>query len=127
MFGGVWETQEPFTSTLHTGKVALALGHFGREMTGVVHLLDGDGIELDTCPCAFLDQEELDLTARTFVLVSQRCQEARWIWRLALDTRGDAEVLAGTVEEQGTALQVPLRLELVDRFVPDEEKECAEP
>ena len=127
MFGGVWETPDPFTSTLHAGKVSLAIGHFGREMTGVVHLLDEDGVELDACPCAFLEQEDLDLGARAFVLVSQRCQDTRWIWRLALDTRGAVEVLAGTVEAQGAAETVPLRFELVDRFVSDSDKACALP
>ncbi len=127
MFGGVWETPEPFTSALYAGKVSLAIGHFGREMTGVVHLLDKDGFELDACPCAFLEQEDLDLGTRAFVLVSQRCQDVRWIWRLVLDTRGPVEVLTGTVEAQGAAETVPLRLELVDRFVSDQDKECAQP
>lgn len=127
MFGGVWETPEPISGAPYAGKVSLAIGHFGREMTGVAHLLDKDGFEVETCPCAFLTQEALDLSAGTFVLVSQRCQDARWIWRLALDTDGAVEVLTGTVEEQGSPGTISLRLELVDRFVPDEDKECVLP
>ena len=128
MFSGHWETPDTLATTFYAGKLSLAVGHFGSEMTGVVHFLDADGLpQPDTeCQCAFLTQEAIDLGERTFVIVAQPCKGTRWIWRLALDTTGDVDVLAGTLEEQGGVDPVAVRFELIDTFVSNEDKACEE-
>jgi len=127
-FSGFWRTSDPVASTFFSGKVSLALGHYGRELTGVAHYLDGIGTELKECSCSFLALQEIDLAAGTFVAASDHCGDPRWIWRLELDTEGESDALVGTIEEQGGTVTVPVRLDLPtgDRFVPDEQKACGE-
>jgi len=124
---GRWVSQEPIVSGWLVGKTELTIGHFGSELTGVAWFDDDDGVGSRVCPCAFIDQLTLDLTAKRFTASTDFCDGAKWLWDLTLDESVDPPVLVGRVEVKDSAGLAPiedLRLVLSDTFIPDDRKLC---
>jgi hypothetical protein len=128
MFTGMWRAEAPLETAWISGRPELAIGHFGPELTGVVRFLDDDGFPTASCPCAFLDQQDVDLDARRFVATTELCDgDTRWIWQLTLDDDGADPRLVGDVRraaDEGTP-PVAVSFRLDDEFVPDDRRECA--
>ena len=124
-FTGVWRAVEPLDSTWLTGRPELAIGHFGRELTGVVHFLDDNGLPSQSCPCAFLDQRGLDLDLGTFVVTAEVCDAGIWAFEATLDENGADPALEVTVyRTDATSDRVTGRFVLEDVFVSDDRREC---
>lgn len=126
MFTGVWEAVAPLEDAdWIEGRPELAIGHFGTELTGVVRLLDDNGLPTLDCRCAFIDHQRIELAPRRFIATSEACDGAVWIWDLTLDTEGEVPELEGTVTAANRPdMPLSYRARRVDTFIPDERREC---
>lgn len=127
MFAGRWASTDVLQSSWLSGRPELAVGHFGPEVTGVVYFANAAGVVTEPCPCAFLDHLSVDLDAERFRVTSElACDGSVWLWDLSIETDVNDDVfLVGSVETtDGTERSLPLRLELIDRFIPEERRDC---
>jgi hypothetical protein len=128
MFTGVWQAEAPIgNEDWALGRPELSIGHFGTELTGVVRFLDDDGFPERECECAFIEHQRLDLNTATFQAFTDRCDGSRWIWNLTLFGEDDEDsYLRGTVTQADGTNFVEFEARLIDRFVPDDRRECPE-
>lgn len=126
MFSGRWEASEPLAETWIAGRPELDLGHFGPEITGVIHYKDDLGVlDLDP-PCAFLEGDSVDTDRKVFVATTEH-DAATYIWTLTrVDPDQGDPYLQGTVELESGA-KVEVTFDFVDTFVSDELKVCNAP
>lgn len=127
MFSGMWTTEATLDAEWFAGRPMLALGHFGPEITGVVWFLDAESLPDTACPCAFVDQQDVDLADRRFVATTTLCDgQTRLIWQLEYDDAGADPRLVGDVRLAADDTYPPLAVSFVldDEFVPDERREC---
>jgi hypothetical protein len=127
MFEGRWESVTVVEgSSFLAGRPELSIGHYGRELTGVVRFLDRNGLATDGCACAFIEHQRVDLERERFVAITEHCDGQAWIWELTrIEDDDDTDVLEGTVVPAAGGEPVFLSLRLVDEFVSDERRECA--
>lgn len=124
-FTGVWRATESLDAAWLTGRPELAIGHFGRELTGVVHFLDDNGLPVSSCPCAFLDQRDLDLELGTFVVTAEVCDAGVWAFEATLDEDGaDPALEVSVYRTDASGERVSGRFVLEDVFVSDDRREC---
>ncbi len=127
MFAGRWGSTNVLQSEWLSGRPELAVGHYGPEVTGVVYFANAAGVVVGPCRCAFLDHQSVDLAAERFRATTELdCDGSVWLWDLAVEVDDNDDLfLVGTVETtDGTSRSLPLRLELIDRFVPEDRKAC---
>jgi len=130
MFGGIWKSETALSASFIDGRLELAIGHFGREMTGIVRFLDEDAIvELPDCSCAYLDQQDVDLDNQHFIATTTLCGDdpVILIWDLTYDDAAADPRLVGEVRVANDDLTTPVAVSfrLADRFVPDDKHvEC---
>jgi len=126
MFTGVWQAESPVGSEdWALGRPELSIGHFGTELTGVVRFLDDSGFPTLACDCAFIEHQRLDLGTATFLALTEQCDGSRWIWNLTLSGEDDdSSYLTGTVTQADGTNFVEFEARLIDRFVPDDRREC---
>lgn len=134
MFGGMWKSEAALSASFITGRPELAIGHFGREMTGIVRFLDEDAIVEQECGCAYLDQQDVDLDNQHFIATTTLCAEADedpviLIWDLTYDDGGADPRLFGEVRvaNDDITTPVPVSFRLDDRFVPDDKHVACDP
>lgn len=130
MFGGMWESQVSLDAGWISGRPELAIGHFGSELTGIVRFLDDEGLPTQECPCAFIDQQDVDLAQRRFVATTTLCDDTTlWIWELELDDAGADPRLEGVVRRASPDGAAPVEVSFVldEEFVPDDRRECDPP
>ncbi|MGM0574805.1 MAG: hypothetical protein ACQEXJ_03620 [Myxococcota bacterium] len=125
MFTGRWEADQAHDGVI-TGAPIVAMGHYGREVAGVVYFdLFPGGPPVEACPCAFIDRPEVDLDAREVEFDTTCPGAVPQRWQLTLEERGDDLVLVGTVRPaDGSPDEVSVELVNKARFVGDEDKEC---
>ncbi|MCC6620657.1 MAG: hypothetical protein IT385_05355 [Deltaproteobacteria bacterium] len=125
MFTGRWEATAPVDQAWLDGRPELAIGHFGAELTGVVFYQDDYGVvEQADCPCAFIDQDRLDLDREEVVFETEHCDQPILIWSLARFEDDDGDLfLVGRVGPSGVT-PVDITLSLTDTFVPEDLREC---
>jgi len=79
-----------------------------------------------TCPCAFLDQRDLDLDLGTFVVTAEVCDAGIWAVEATLDEGGADPVLEVAIyRTDASADRVSARFVLQDVFVSDDRRECS--
>jgi len=124
-FSGRWEATAALDEAWLDGRPELAIGHFGAELTGVVWYNDDYGVVPQAaCPCAFIDQDRIDLDDGSFVITTERCAGPVLVWTLASVEDDDGEVaLEGEVGPSGVQ-PVAIKLERTDTFVPDDVRAC---
>ncbi len=126
MFSGVWRSEEGIAAEWLAGQPELAIGHYGPELTGVVHYLDDAGVAL--CECAFIEQLDVDLDGATFEATTDApCGEGLLIWSLTLDEDGADPRLVGSVRhrlDQVHSEPIAVSFLLDDTFVPDDKRVC---
>ncbi len=127
MFEGRWESVGVVEdSEFLGGRPELSIGHYGRELTGVVRFLDRNGLVTGDCACAFIEQQRVELEFERFVAVTERCNGDVWIWELErIVDVDDLEFLEGTVVRAVGGVGTSVRFRLADEFVSDERRECA--
>ncbi len=125
MFTGRWEATAALDTTWLEGRPELVIGHFGPELTGVVFYRDAFGVvEQPACPCAFVDEDSVDLEGEDFIATTERCGEPVLIWILERLEDDEGNIfLTGSVgpDEDNRA---DIDLELVDTFVPEDLRAC---
>lgn len=130
MFSGMWRSELTLTAGWIEGRPELALGHYGPEMTGIVRFLDEDNLPTQACGCAYIDQQDVDLTNQRFVATSELCDDppTLLIWDLTLDDQGADPRLVGEVRRANDASIAPeaVSFRLDDRFVPDDRRELCD-
>jgi len=127
MFAGMWKAEAPLASGWITGRPELAIGHYGPEFTGIVRFLDDGGLPTQLCPCAFIDQQDVDLAQRELVATTALCDgETLWVWHLTLDEQGAEPRLVGEVRPAADEVTPPVAVSfyLDQVFVPDDRREC---
>lgn len=138
IFHGKWVSQlAPYEAALEgelDGAPIVAMGHYGQEVAGIVYFhVDQRGPLLEeSCACAYIEHQTLDLDARK-VVFSTECAEGAapdprvLIWTLALEGSGFDEdrALHGTVRlGDGAPGQVDVSLLRQSAFVLEEDKQC---
>lgn len=126
MFTGVWQAEGPIgDESWSLGRPELSIGHFGTELTGLVRFLDDSGLPTRPCACAFIEHQRLDLDTANFVALTEQCDGSLWVWNLTLTGDSDENsYLTGTVTEADGTGFVEFSARLIDRFVPDDRREC---
>jgi hypothetical protein len=127
MFTGLWRATAVEAEGLFEGSPELAIGHFGREVAGVAYfkIVQGGSEYVASCPCAFINHEQLDLDART-VRFATVCDDGLALdWRLTLSFEGSRRFLDGEVTRaDGGPGRAVVRLERSEESVRDSEKQC---
>lgn len=129
MFSGVWRSEDTLDAGWLEGQPELAIGHYGPELTGIVHYIDDAGLAVDErCACAFIEQLDVDLDGETFEATTEvPCGEGLLVWALTIDDDGADRRLVGTVRhrlDQVYSDPVAVSFVLDDTFVPDDKREC---
>ncbi len=128
VFTGLWKG-EVRAEGLVEGYPSLRLGHYGLEVAGTVRFFktSSEAVEVEQCPCLYVDHRRLDLGAREVVFTTT-CGEAVPVeWRLAIrdDEETDQRWLEGTVRPaDGSPGEQTIALRLVQTFIGDEERAC---
>jgi len=139
MFEGVWETTLPEHDDLDgqlQGAPTLAIGHYGRDLPGLVYFHETLGASAFTltCPCAVINQgigDTIDLDNRR-VSFSTTCHDqtsetVSLDWELLMGDESDPldRTLAGTVQRSDGALGlVPVEFVRVSLEVEESDKQC---
>lgn len=127
MFTGLWKATSVDAAGLFEGSPELAIGHFGREVAGVAYfkIVQGGSEYVVSCPCAFINHEQLDLGART-VQFATVCDSGLGLdWRLTMSSEGSRRFLDGEVTRaDGGPGRAVVRLERTEDSVRDAEKQC---
>ena len=139
MFEGVWETTFPAHDDLDgqlQGAPTLAIGHYGRDLTGLVYFHETLGASAFTltCPCAIISQgigDTIDLDNRR-VSFSTTCHDqtsetVSLDWDLTMGDESDPEdrSLTGTVQRSdGGPDAVPVEFLRVSLEVEESDKQC---
>ncbi len=126
MFSGMWRSEEGVAAGWLEGQPELAIGHYGPELTGVVHYVDDAGIAL--CDCAFIEQLDVDLDGESFEATTDApCGEGLLVWALTINDDGADRRLVGTVHhrvDQVSSEPVAVSFVLDDTFVPHDKRVC---
>ncbi len=140
MFEGVWVSEEaPFDALggQLVGAPVLAVGHFGRNVTGVAYLRKfASGEYTDSCSCAYIEQRDIDVVdlERQTVAFTTTCEDPdpagdppeTLVWQLTLSgDLVDEQLLVGTVRraDQSSA-HVDITLGRVSTSVEATQKQC---
>lgn len=128
-FHGVWEaTSLPADTVVVNGEPLMALGHYGREVSGIVYYRIPGGSRFDpACPCSYV--EHLSYNADDSRMKFETgCEDAsRRLWSLELmqDATDGQPVIAATVRyADGQGSSDYMEFQRVDREVPTRQKAC---
>jgi hypothetical protein len=132
VFTGRWEATEVASVGLYEGAPLLAIGHYGREVAGVVFFRSAPGgsENTDVCPCAYVDHQRLNLSTREVVFRTDPCSatgSAALDWHLAIvddDETGERHLEGQVRWADGTPGEESVRLLQTETFVRDEDRIC---
>ena len=129
-FHGVWEPASPLVeSDVVAGEPVVALGHYGREVAGVVYYrVTGGSRFRQPCPCSFVDHLSYDSEAAKMKFETAcDTQSQRHLWSLELvedPTDGQPIIAASVNRADGQGPTDYLELRRVDTDIPARYKAC---
>lgn len=127
-FTGLWliaDENEAAPPWLSEG-VILALGHYGPDLTGVVHFRDLNGLRLSTCACTFFESSRVDASSGRLSGYSKGCNpDETVIWQLSIEDEEEPAYLQASVSlASSPQARTTFRLIRSQEFVATEWRAC---
>lgn len=129
VFSGVWQPVEDGEYIVIDGVPTLALGHFGREVAGVVYFnVPGGSLFRQPCACAFVDHLRYNADESTLEFESV-CdgQPVAVLWNLELTDdplTGETVLQADVRQADGLSVTDTITFRKVEDVVSDAQRAC---